>query len=584
MRILLISSSYNSLTQRAHVELTDAGHEVSIELAISPEHMISAVELFKPDLIIAPMLTKAIPKHIWSRYICLIVHPGIMGDRGPSALDWAIMERPAEWGVTLLQAVEEMDAGDIWATHTFPMRDGSKGSIYRREVSNAAMACIHEALEKFQDPTFKPRPLDYSQPDVLGRERPLTTQLDRYLDWSADTETVLRRIWSADGSPGVLEIFGQDAVYLYGAHRESQLRGEPGQILGQRDGAICIATGDGAVWITHAKQRVNGRKGIKLPAATVLMEHLVDVPYLPVTDNGNPDHQTWQEIRYHEADEVGYLHFDFYNGAMGTEQCHRLRRAYTYARSRPTKVIVLCGGEDFWSNGIHLNEIEAARIPAEEAWANIQAINDLVLEILSTDSHWVISSLGTNAGAGGVTLAMAADEVICREGVVLNPHYRTMGELYGSEYWTYLWPRRVGTEKAQALWRDAMPVSGAQALDMGMIDQVGPAALGEFNTAIREHASTLAKTSDLRQRLASKARQLHQDQMTKPLSEYRREELQQMWQNFFGADRQFHKARYDFVYKAKAQETPIRLATHRSPNYESSQTSSNVVSLAQAKA
>ena len=47
----------------------------------------------------------------------------------------------------------------------------------------------------------------------------------------------------------------------------------------------------------------------------------------------------------------------------------------------------------------------------------------------------MVTSVGGNAGAGGVMLALGADEVLTREGVVLNPHYRTMG-LYGSEYWT----------------------------------------------------------------------------------------------------------------------------------------------------
>ena len=48
-----------------------------------------------------------------------------------------------------------------------------------------------------------------------------------------------------------------------------------------------------------------------------------------------------------------------------------------------------------------------------------------------------------NAGAGGVFLALAADQVWARHGVVLNPHYKNMGNLYGSEYWTYLLPRRA---------------------------------------------------------------------------------------------------------------------------------------------
>jgi putative two-component system protein, hydrogenase maturation factor HypX/HoxX len=33
MRILLIASAYNSMTQRVHAELADRGHEVSVELA-----------------------------------------------------------------------------------------------------------------------------------------------------------------------------------------------------------------------------------------------------------------------------------------------------------------------------------------------------------------------------------------------------------------------------------------------------------------------------------------------------------------------------------------------------------------------
>jgi putative two-component system hydrogenase maturation factor HypX/HoxX len=35
-----------------------------------------------------------------------------------------------------------------------------------------------------------------------------------------------------------------------------------------------------------------------------------------------------------------------------------------------------------------------------------------------------------------------------RDGVMLNPHYKNMGNLYGSEYWTYLLPRRVGDQGA----------------------------------------------------------------------------------------------------------------------------------------
>jgi hypothetical protein len=62
------------------------------------------------------MLTTAIPEVIWSVCPCFVIHPGPVGDRGPSSLDWAIMGGAERWGVTVLQANAEMDAGDIWAS------------------------------------------------------------------------------------------------------------------------------------------------------------------------------------------------------------------------------------------------------------------------------------------------------------------------------------------------------------------------------------------------------------------------------------------------------------------------------------
>lgn len=89
-RILLLASAYNSMTQRFHVELLDMRCEVSIELALNDTIMREAVNLFQPDLIVAPFLKKAIPKDIWEQNLCIIIHPGIKGDRGAYSLDWAI--------------------------------------------------------------------------------------------------------------------------------------------------------------------------------------------------------------------------------------------------------------------------------------------------------------------------------------------------------------------------------------------------------------------------------------------------------------------------------------------------------------
>ncbi len=128
MRILFLTHAFNSLTQRLYVELTRLGHEVSIEFDIHDDVSIEAVELYRPDLIVAPYLRRAIPERIWRRHVCLVVHPGIVGDRGPSALDWAILNEERNWGVTVVEAAEHVDSGPIWATYEFKMRAVSKSS------------------------------------------------------------------------------------------------------------------------------------------------------------------------------------------------------------------------------------------------------------------------------------------------------------------------------------------------------------------------------------------------------------------------------------------------------------------------
>ena len=125
LRILFLVTAHNSLSQRAQVALTELGHEVSVAVVDSGPAMEAAAEVHKPELIVCPFLTKIIPQSVWSSHRCLIVHPGPVGDRGPSSLDWAIELGMGEWGVTVLEATGDVDGGDIWAYRLFLARASS---------------------------------------------------------------------------------------------------------------------------------------------------------------------------------------------------------------------------------------------------------------------------------------------------------------------------------------------------------------------------------------------------------------------------------------------------------------------------
>lgn len=550
MRILFLTHSFNSLTQRLYCELSGRGHQLSIEFDIADSVAEEAVERFRPELIVAPFLKRAIPESIWSRHCCLIVHPGIVGDRGPAALDWAIQNGVATWGVTVLQAEAEMDAGPVWASATFPMRRAKKSSIYRNEVTEAAVQAVLAAVERFAGQEFTPE-------RVPGEAHPPIKQADRRIDWQRDdSATVLAKLNAADGQPGIAdELFGQPC-HLFDAWPEATLKAPPGSLLGRRETAILRATADGAVWLGHVRRAGS----LKLPA-TLAFPEAQALPELPLPDLWKAPAPTWQDIAYEEAGGVGFLSFEFYNGAMSTAQCRRLTEAFAWATARPTKVIVLRGGSDFWSNGIHLNTIEAADSPADESWANINAIDDLAEAILRCETQLTVAAVGGNAGAGGCFLARAADFVWVRDGAMLNPHYKNMGNLYGSEFWTYLLPPRVGNDGARAIMRHRLPMTAPEAVKLGFYDACLPGP--GFAVDVARRAAELAAAPDIDAQLAAKRAQRAADEAAKPLAAYRAEELQEMRRNFYGFDPSYHVARYHFTAHTPHSWTPRHLARHR---------------------
>ncbi|MFJ9817302.1 enoyl-CoA hydratase-related protein [Streptomyces sp. NPDC101151] len=560
MDILLVASAFNSLSQRVYAELSDLGHRVDVVLAThGADPVRAAMHERRPDLVVAPMLRTALPEDVWREHTCLIVHPGPPGDRGPSSLDWAIAEEAPHWGVTVLQAEAAMDAGDIWAAESFPVPPVGKSDLYRNEASDAAVAAVLLAVRRYADASYKPRPqTDGTDASVRVVWRDFFRQERRRIDWENDsTTTVLRKLHGADSQPGVLdELLGRE-VFLHGGHPEDRLRGRPGELLATRSGAVCRATRDGAVWIPELRPRKNSGDPapFRRPAASVLASFSArDTRALPEADvplELSPHRHTWTDIRYRQRGDVGFLSFSFPGGAMSTDQCRRLLAGYEHALARPTSVLVLGSDRDFFSNGIHLNVIEASADPAAESWTNLNAIDDLVEAVLRTTDRLVVAALPGNAAAGGAMLALAADQVWCRTGAVLNPHYRRMG-LYGSEFWTYTLPRRAGAGAARRLTDEALPVSAASAERIGLVDRLVPAGPGAFAAEVERLAAALAGAPDLRHRIAAKAAARRSDEETRPLADHRRDELARMHAVFFDPEAPYHALRSAFVRKQPA--------------------------------
>lgn len=233
----------------------------------------------------------------------------------------------SHWGVTILQAMEEYDAGPVWAFDQFPIdidQPGmNKSTLYRGSLTRAAVSATRAAISRIQDAAIdkcddlwihqrSPRsdhdPLsnlkvyspclhaksEYgrlsvgeSMPFLGGRlhHRPLLKAAQRDFDVNRHTaQHISRRIWCADSQPGALSRLFGPSLYVYGGHIEDNALERQGltlmlgatAVLGVRGEAVCVATYDGrGIWISHIrrpKAKHDNALWPKVPAASGLIE------------------------------------------------------------------------------------------------------------------------------------------------------------------------------------------------------------------------------------------------------------------------------------------------------------------------
>ena len=272
------------------------------------------------------------------------------------------MDAEPVWGVTALQAIDEMDAGPIWASRDLPSRAG------RPDQERA----LQRAGDRHRD-RLDPRGGGQGRrSEVRARtaglhpaRRPRTATARRSASPTAASpgptppQHVLRRIRAADGTPGVHTRLCGVPVAVFDAHR------------GRVDRHLCAdpAPSSPAATAPSSSAPATARSGsvtcAPAPTRNSLATSCPRRPCLPNTSATSPRPATTPATARSATaatGPLGVLTFRFYNGAMSTAQCRRLLAALRHATAQDTRVLLLRGGQPF-SNGIHLGVIDAAPEP-----------------------------------------------------------------------------------------------------------------------------------------------------------------------------------------------------------------------------
>jgi putative two-component system hydrogenase maturation factor HypX/HoxX len=128
--------------------------------------------------------------------------------------------------------------------------------------------------------------------------------------------------------------------------------------------------------------------------------------------------------------------------------------------------------------------------------------------------------------------------------------------LSGSEYHTYSLPKRVGKQRANELLEACLPIGAKKAQEIGMVDKLF--AHASYKDELKSFCKELLTDEDAYEDFLWDKEDFLEE--NREMIEAKREaEIAVMHPEFWDEESEFHRLRYEFVYKICPRETPKRL-------------------------
>ena len=172
---------------------------VSVDPAYINKENIKVLSSFSPDVFLFYGWSWIIPKEVYSKYLCFILHPSPLPKyRGGSPLQHQIMAGETTSAVTIFQAEEKIDAGDIYSQTPFSL-EGTLDDIFTRIIENGTKDTI-KVLDAVVKNAIKPTPQDETLATVFKRRNPSESELT-IKDLQSKTSVELYNFIRALGDP-----------------------------------------------------------------------------------------------------------------------------------------------------------------------------------------------------------------------------------------------------------------------------------------------------------------------------------------------------------------------------------------------
>lgn len=162
--------------------------------------------------------------------------------RGGAPIHYALIKGDDTVGVTLMEMVKEMDAGDMIASRSIPIEDSDNVGTLFDKLAIVGRDLLLEKLSAYASGHIIPVPQDK---ELVSFSPNITPEQER-IDWTQTNRQVFNHIRGMNPWPVAHTLLAEQRFKIYQA-TPIEGEGEPGQIITKTKRELVLATGQGAL-------------------------------------------------------------------------------------------------------------------------------------------------------------------------------------------------------------------------------------------------------------------------------------------------------------------------------------------------
>lgn len=162
--------------------------------------------------------------------------------RGGAPIHYAIINGEEEAGVTIMEMVKKMDAGDMIAKASTPITDDDNVGTMFEKLAVIGRDLLLKTLPDYIAGNIKPEPQDESKATFS----PNITPEEERIDWNKSARDVFNHIRGLYPWPVAHTLLDGKRFKIYEATL-AEGHGKPGEIIEKGKKSLVVATGDGAI-------------------------------------------------------------------------------------------------------------------------------------------------------------------------------------------------------------------------------------------------------------------------------------------------------------------------------------------------